>query len=206
MSSRSAKIMEMTKQNNIVSKHIKVRTKKGKPPSSFNVSNSKNTINNTVPEIRENITSCFSDDEIIQYAINLENRIQHEYLRTDTEMSNVEDDNDLLQTREELENMPIETSNESESDSEETENGDDIVATTNGNNSESSIEGIEQVNDIHTGAKQHLNRTRRKRRHVDKEEWDIFKQRLKRSKGEEYKGLSKEDGKWSFNKNRSARR
>ncbi|KAF2889138.1 hypothetical protein ILUMI_17034 [Ignelater luminosus] len=85
--------------------------------------------------------------------------------------------------------MPIETSNESETDSEGTENGDDAVATTNGNN-----------------AKQNLNRTRRKKRHVNKEEWEIFKQRLKRSKGGEYKGLSIEDGKLSFNENKSARR
>lgn len=48
-------------------------------------------------------------------------------------------------------------------------------------------------------------RSRKKKRHVDENEWDSRIQKIKRCKGEKYKGLIKKDGKWMFGKNRAAR-
>lgn len=244
ISSRSAKIMEMTRELNIAKKSEEISSVNTGRSKSFDTFNKENNINNTSSE-----TNFISDDEIIQCAIQFEERIVNEYFgEAESEvLSNIENHNDLqsadsntnligIQDSEErnfddniiieealstaqnrsklesliddskistIENVDPDWRNDVEdimssehgtrSDSEETEIRDDFL-------------GESSRKEEQSGTQEVPKRTRRKRRHVKKEEWDNFKQKIKRSKGEEYKGLTKENGKWVFSIKRTARR
>lgn len=92
--------------------------------------------------------------------------------------------------------IPTEIGDDRGSDSEGTEIRNNTIEDNLGVLSDlGNIVGVEEV----------AKKTRNKRRHMDKQEWDVLKQKMKRSKGEEYKGLTKKNGKWVFSKIRNAR-
>lgn len=111
-----------------------------------------------------------------------ENELQVEKNYEDIPTPDDIDDPDWMETKK----SEFTATNGNDSDSEDTKIEDDVVSTT---------ENSENGYAINTGAENITRRTRKKRRHVNTEEWDINQQKIKHSKEVEYKGLIKENGK-----------
>ncbi|CAH1170722.1 unnamed protein product [Phaedon cochleariae] len=257
--SRSAKIIQMTEEIN-AKRIMEESSGNTERPKSIDTSKNENIIDDkTSSGVSE--TDWNLDEEIIQYAIHFEKRIENECIEGESEkLSSLQNHNDpqsvnskaisaanqesgegcsydyaekdtgtaqlaafddnLKKTdnkfemigdmnKPTVENVVDELSDPDWRDDEE-ENLSD-VSSRDGSKSEEmeiteDIVGRRTEEEEQTGTPEVLRRTRKKRRHVNREEWDVFQQKIKRSKGEEYKGLIKENGKWVFNKERSARR
>lgn len=222
MSLRTQKIMQMASNDNMASTNF------NKPSQHLNmfISNENTATSNNIEE-----SLPVSDASLLQYAMNVENQLQHA-LNTPSPSfdSNVmsstiifenvnknsvdveEECNDIADPNEQLkdpdwtepEDQLNAIANESDSDLEQFEDETDIDVTPNTRN-KSSIENAENMDEPDTAIKDAPRKARKKRRHVNNKEWDVNVQKFKRSKGEEYKGLNREEGKWTFNKKRNAR-
>lgn len=220
IASRNIKIVKMAQQKSSEQNNID-----GTNLLTDGIPDQTNTVINTnILELNQHTNSTsLSDDDIIQCAVSVENQLLS--IVDNFDISNVDQTSVSKNTRTpSRENsdcissdhltydsvskeLPIE--NEERILSQEEEEEESPYAVSDNSESAEILEeehtlidnqmGNDELQDIPT-------RVRKKRRHVNKEKWHVNQQKINRSKGEEYKGLIKENGKWTFNKKQSARR